>query len=830
MWNDLKFAIRTSRRAPGFTLVAVASLALGIGANTAIFSLLYQVVLRSVPVRDPETLVALQSDDYNLGWSRKDNSKTVFSYPMYRELRDRGEVFSGLIARASFQATLAYGGEATSATAEVVTGNFFAVLGVRPALGRPLLPFDDSVPGQNPAIVLSYSYWADHLGGDASVLNSVILMNGHPAQVVGVAPRGFRSLLSGQTPDFFIPVSAMPLVSSGWQRNDEPDAYWLSVFGRLKPGVTAQQANARLLPLFRAVLESEIPRMSDVNADARKRLLAKTITVEPASQGVNELRSQWQAPLTVLMVMVGLVLLIACTNIANLLIARAAARQREIAVRLAIGAGAWQLARQLLMESMVVAAAGGIAGLLLSGFLTRGLLDLLPADAAGGWLNARLDGRLLAYSIALAAVTGLLFGVIPAFQAGRTNLVTALKEQSAGAGSSGAQSRMRQALVAAQIAISLLLLVGAGLFTRSMLNLAHTDPGFVPDRLVAFDIDPSLSGYSRERGMSLFRELSAKLRGLPGVTSVTTAEFAPFGGFGWGNGVKVPGSRGASDQYAPCSENSVGPDYFRTFGIPLIAGREFTARDTAGAPKVAIINETFARFLFGAESPLGRHMLSGADNADLEIVGVVKDSKYGNVREKPERFMYIPYEQGGDEFRRRAAFFVRTGGDESAIISAARDVVKRLDRNLPIERLTSMRLLIHNSIYTDRLMATLAIGFGVLATILAAVGLYGTIAYSVARRTREFGIRLALGAAPQALLSCILSETGWLLAAAVGLALPASYALARLAESQLFGIKAHDPLVLAGATILIIFVAVAAAAGPAIRAMRIEPVRALREE
>ena len=830
MRNDLRFAFRTLRRSPAFSVIAVLSLALGIGANTAIFSLLYQVVLRSVPVHDPETLVSLQSDDFNHGWTRRDNNKSVFSYPMYRELRDRSQAFSGLIARASFPTTLSYRGDAVRATTEVVTGNFFEVLGLRPALGRPLLPSDDTPSGGTNAIVLSYSYWAGHMGASPTVLNSQILMNGHPVLIAGVAPRGFRGLLAGQTPDFFAPVSMMPMISPGWQRTNQADANWLSIFGRLKQGTTPQRAGAMLLPLYRSILESQLQGMKDVSAETRKKLLAKTIFVEPAPQGVNELRDQWQKPLAVLMVMVGLVLLIACTNIANLLIARATARQREIAVRLAIGAGAWQLARQLLVESMLLAAAGGILGLLLSNVLAQGLLGLLPADAAGGWLGAELNVRVLLYSLVLAIVTGLLFGFAPAIQAKKADLVSALKEQSAGAGISGAQSKIRRVLVAAQVAISLLLLVGAGLFTRSMVNLIYTDPGFRPDHLVTFAIDPSLSGYTHARSLALFHDLEDRLKTIPGVNSAAMAQFAPFSGWGWGNGVKVPGSRNAGDQYAPCSEDSVGPGYFTTLGIPLLAGRDFTPNDREGAPKVAIISQNFARFLFENGSPIGRHMLIGSSNADVEIVGVVKDSKYAGVREKPEHFLYVPYEQGGDEFTRQAAFFIRTSGDERVAMTSARTALKQLDGNLPIERVNSMRVMIDDSVYTDRLLATLAIAFGVLATVLAAIGLYGTISYSVARRTREFGIRLALGAAPKSLLLFVLRETGWLILIGVAVALPASYAMGRLVESQLYGIHANDPLVLAGGTLVIVLAAALAGLGPALRAMRIEPLRALRYE
>ena len=830
MWNDLRFAFRTLRRSPGLTFVAVLSLALGIGANTAIFSLLYQVLLRSVPVKDPNALVLLQSNDVNYGWTRKDNNNTVFSYPMYLQLRDRNQAFSGLLARSSFAATIAYHGDAARATSEVVTGNAFSVLGVGAALGRTLLPSDDANPGQDPVIVLSYPYWAARFGQDPAVLNTDVLMNGHPVMVVGVAARNFRGLLAGQTPDFFAPISMIELISTAWNRNEKPDAYWLNIFGRLKPDISPSRATAMTEPLYHSILADEIPQMKDVSADTSKKLLAKPLRVEPAAQGLNSLREQWRAPLLLLMVMVGLVLLIACANVANLLIARATARRREIAVRLAVGATAGQLTRQLLTESVLLALAGGVLGLFLSDAMTTGLLSLLPADSTGGWLAASVDARLLLFSLAVALVTGTLFGLAPVIQARSTDVAPALKEQTGAMSAAGSQSRIRAVLVSAQICLSLLLLIGAGLFTRSLFNLVHNDPGFRAEHLVTFSVDPSLSGYAHERSLSFFTQIEQDLKAVPGVTAVARAQFLPFGGFGWGNGIKAPGSRNASDKYVSCGTNSVGAGYFRTFGIPLLAGREFDARDTETSSKVAIINETFARFLFEHENPIGRHIEIGSNNADAVIVGVVRDSKYDGVREKPGNFLYMPYEQGGNEFTRQAAFFIRTRGPEQSVMLAVRGVVKRLDNNVPVDRLTSMKLIIDETIYSDRIIAMLALGFGILATILAAIGLYGTISYSVARRTREFGIRLVLGADPGSLLKFVLREVGRLVVIGVAAGIPAGLALARVMESQLYGIRAYDPWVVTGATVLIAVVALTAGLGPALRAMRVEPMRALRYE
>ncbi|MGO9258884.1 MAG: ABC transporter permease [Bryobacteraceae bacterium] len=834
MWNDLRFALKTLRRSPGFTVVAVLSLALGIGANTAIFSLLFQVVLRSLPVPDAASLVLIESDKNDFGYQRADNNRSVFSYPLYKDLRDRNQALAGLTARAAFPVTLAYHGTASGALAEAVSGNFFGVLGVRPALGRLLLPSDDGVERQNPVIVLSHSYWTAHLGGDPAVLNTRILLNAQPVLIVGVAPRGFRGLNAGQTPDCFAALSMTKLLAPSWQRTEEVDSHWLNLFGRLKPGYGQQRASAMLQPLFRAILQSELPQMHDVNDDERKKILARPLFLRPAAQGLNGLRERWQTPLVVLTVMVGLVLLIACGNVANLLIARATARRREIALRLAIGATAWQLTRQLLVESLVLATAAGLLGLALSGGLTRGLLSrllsLLPADTAGGWLQAQLDWRLLGYSLALSLLTGLLFGLIPALQSANADVAPALKEQSGGMSAAGSQSRVRQALVVAQICLSLLLTIGAGLFTRSLLNLLHDDPGFQPGRLITFSIDPSLSGYTQARSRILFRELQDKLGGLAGARLAARATLPPFGGFGWGSGLKAPGARNASEEYVPCGQNAVGPGYFRTLGIPLLAGREFTAQDDEKGSKRAILNQTLAHFLYGSDNPIGRHIITGANDADMEIVAVVKDSKYGSVREKADRFLYTPYEQGGDEFLRQSAFFVRTQIDEQQMMAAIRNAVRQIDPNLPLDRLTSVKTMIDDSLYTDRLVATLAIAFGMLAAVLAAVGIYGTISYSVTRRTREFGIRLALGAVPASLLRFVMREVSAFVAIGIGLGLPISYLLARFVESQFFGIHAHDPWVIATAALLIAIIASLAGLVPALRATRIDSVTALRHE
>ncbi len=831
MWKDLLFAFKTLRRSPGFVVLSVLTLALGIGANTAIFSLLYQVILRSVPVKNPGELVFLQkSNGSDYGFNRSDNSKSVFSYPMYRELRDRNPVFSGLVARESFPSTLAYHGEARSTLTEVVTGNFFDVLGIQPVLGRLLVPADDSLTASNPVIVLSYNYWSGHLGSDRGVLNSQILMNGHPVLIVGVAPPGFLSLVSGSDPDFYAPVSMMPLISDSWQkRTDQPDAAWLNLIGRLKPGVNEQQAGKTLQALYRTVLAEQLPRFQKLDAEAREKLLRKTLVVLSAAQGLNELRETLEAPLLVLMVMVSLVLLIACANVANLLIARGISRQKEIAVRLAIGATRWQLFRQLLVESLLLSLAAAAVGLLVSDSVLRGLIASLPADATGGWLAPQPNDRVLWFSVGLALLTGILFGFVPALQSTRPNLAHTLKEQSAAVGSGRSQSRVREILVVGQICLSLLLLIGAGLFTRSLVNLLYGNPGFQTSRLVRFTIDPSLNGYNRQRILVLFRELEQKLQNLPGVAGTARSVFAPFAGMNWGTGVKLPGETPKRID-AEIRENGLSAGYFSTMGITLMSGREFTSADTETSPKVAVLNEKLAKLLFGKQDPVGRQFLLGPEETPTQVIGVVRNTKNGSMREDPNPFVYVPFDQADKEIAMQATFNVRTRGSEQSVMGSIRGAMKQLDSGIPVQDLSSFTEVISQSLYMDRLIAILAASFGCLATLLAAIGLYGTISYAVTMRTREFGIRLALGADRENILKLVLTNVGIMVAIGTLIGLPGSYASARLVESQLYGIHAGDPLVLAGGTLLIVIAAIVASLVPALRAIRIDPVRALRYE
>lgn len=833
MWNDLRFAFRTLRRSPLFTSVTVLSLALGIGANTSIFSLLDQVLLRMLPIRDPANLVVFRVENEQApGMSMSDNFQTVYSYPMYRDLRDRCTVFEGVIARAGAPVSVSYGGETERASAEIVSGNFFQVLGVRSFLGRMLTEEDDRTPGAHPVAVLSYGYWAGRFGANPAVLNQKISVNGHPTAVIGVAPPGFRGIISGKTPEVFVPVAMKRQATPTWDGLQDRRVRWLNIFARPKPGISRRQAETAAQTVFRAILADELAQIGRLRSRrAEDRFLAQRLELWAAAQGINQLRRSWQAPLVALMAMVGLVLLIACANIANLLLARAAGRRREVAIRLALGAGRAAIARQMLIEGVVLALAGGLLGLLVATWTTEGMLRLLPEGAMDGWLSAGVDLRVLGFTVLLSAATGLLFGLAPALQASRSDVSGAVKEQSASLASRTGQTRLRRALVAAQFSLSLLLVAGAGLFARSLVNLARVDPGFRTEKLLTFSVDPRLCGYDAPRGFAFYRELRERLAGIPGVRVAGAANPAPLSGDERGGNLTIEGYQVREDEDVGAGLRAISPGYFRALGVPLLAGREFTVWDDAGAPKVVIVNEAFVRRYLGNQNPIGRRIAFGAGNRiklDREIVGVAGNMKHSNLREHPRPVVYFPYPQ--DERLEGLSFYVRTDRDENEIASEVRRLVQQMDASLPVFNVSSVKVQVEESIFRERLIAVLAGAFGILATVLAALGLYGVLAYTVARRTAEIGLRIALGATRGAVLNLVIREAGMLALAGIAAGLPASLALSRFVESQLFGVTGSDPAIFAGAALALAAVALLAACIPGLRASRIDPMIALRYE
>ena len=826
VWRDLKHAFRVLRKNPAFTCIVVLTLALGIGANTAIFSLMDQVLLRALPVRDPGELVLLDGPGPFRGKTFNDQT---FSYPMYKDFRDRTEVFSGVLARFPMAITVVWNGESERVSGDLVSGNYFEVLGVRPAIGRLFNAADDRTPGAHPVAVLSHGFWTRRFGANPAVLNQTLTVNGHPLTIVGVAAQGFNGLQVGGNADVMVPVMMKAQMTPTWNDLDDRRSRWLNVVARLKPGITAEQAEVQMNVVYDQIKQQEIAAYANVTDNFKQRFLQKHLEVLPGGRGLSDLRSQFSSALVVLMWMVGVVLLIACANVANLLLARTTSRQKEIAVRLALGASRATIVRQQLVESAVLAAAGAVVGVGFAMWSGSVLLAALPGSESARSLSSMPDFRVLLFALALAAVTALVSGMAPAIQATRHAAASALKDEAGSVVGGGRQAGVRRVLVVAQVAMSMLLLVGAGLFARSLYNLRSVDPGFQVDRLIAFSIDPSLSGYPQDRTGQFFETLQRELSNVPGVRNVSMSEIGALSGNNWRTTVRVDGYQPKEGEDMNPSFDGVGPHYFSTMGIPLVAGREFKDSDAAGAPKVAVINEAMAKYFFGDSNPIGRRFGQGGGNpTDIEIIGVARDSRSDTIREKAGRYVYIPYRQ--DEGVTSLTFYVRAAGDPAAATTAVRQTVQRLDANLPIYGMRTMEAQVAESLFVERMVASLSVAFGVLATMLAALGLYGVMSYAVTRRTREIGIRMALGAERARVLWLVLREVAALSTVGVLIGFTGALFATRRIEAQLFGITRNDPLTVAAAIALLLVVALAAGWFPARRATNIDPMLALRSE
>ncbi len=832
-WQDFRYGIRTLLKNPGFTVVAVLTLALGLGANTAIFSLTDQILLRLLPVQKPEELVILRSPGPKNGrvWSDGDGAAS-FSYPLYKEVRDKNNVFSGLLARFAVSLSVSGEGQTERANGELVSGNYFDVLGVRPALGRVLTDDDDRVPGTGQIIVLSHGYWTRHFGADRGILNKTLTINGTLMTVVGVARPGFTGVQVGQTPDIFIPITMKAQMTPNWDGLNDHRDFWLAMIGRLNPGLSRARAEEAFAPIHRRILEEEIPQMQGrLSAEAQQRFVERPMQMEPGSRGRPILQRDAKKPLIILMGMVGLVLLIACANVANLLMARGAARQREIAIRMAVGAGRLRLVRQFLVESLTLSIIGGGVGLLVATWTISALVGAIPENTGAVGLSATLDLRLLVFTIALSVVTGLLFGLLPAIKATRLNLEATLREQGSSVSGGLGQVRFRKGLVVSQVVLTTVLLVGAGLFARSLNNLKQLDLGLRSDHLVAFSIAPELNGYSPKRTIALFDQLHQSLTSQTGVESVSESVIPAFADSNSSSNVTVDGYQAQQEEDMNVGQNWIGNAYFSTMGIPLVEGREFGASDTGDSPKVAVINEAMVRRFFVNRDPIGSRFTFGAGDRvkpDTEIVGVVKDSKHASVRDRVGPFVYLPYSQL--KTAGNITFYLKTRQELGGAVNSLRREVQRVDGNLPVFDVKTLEMQIDESLFNDRFLTFLSMCFGLLAALLASLGLYGVMAYTVTRRTREIGIRMALGATRGIVSWLILREVVVLALVGLVVGLPAAYALGRWAESLLFGVNAGDPLVFVGAGLLLTAATLLGGYLPARKAAGIDPLLALRCE
>ena len=830
----IRFAIRSLAKAPLLSLVVVLSLGLGIGANTAIFSLMHQIILRSLPVEKPEELVVLTSPaEFKSGSSSTDNSggnDYIFNYRTLRELERRPQ---GVTAVAGFRylfANLALGRQTLPGSVMVVSGGYFPLLGVRPLVGRVIAPEDD-LRGGSAVTVLGYGYWHDRLGARTGVLNQSMRINGHVFTIVGVAPRGFTSTTLGFEPEAYVPISFEPAIGAFWG-GDKPDHYWVYLLARLKPGVTRQQAAAALNGTYGALVEEQAKTIHDSDDNRVRRFRQSRLTLEDGRQGQSSFRDSSRTPLFILMAATALVLLIAMANAANLLLARAAQHRRELAIRAAMGAGRGDLMGLPLTEALLLALGGGVAGILLGSATLRLLVaQLANEDSPSYYLTSQLDWPVLLFSLGITVATGLLFGLYPAWEAARTSLASTLREESGQGSSTRGTARVRKLLVCAQVMISAVLLIPTGLLLKSLVNLMHVDLGMQTEHVIGFGISPERNGYTKAQSRTFFERVESELAAIPGMRGVGASLSPLISGSGWKTDVIVEGA--APDPHADnrASIDEVGPGFFGTLGIPLIAGREFTERDNATAPKVAIVNQQFASHLLAGRSALGRKFaFAGAKKPDTEIVGVVKDSHYSGVKQEPPRLFYLPWRQDTVSGLGSLDFYVRSALPSDRMIPQIRHVLASLDTDLPAENLRTLDDIIRRNIHSDRMVLDLAAAFAILATALAMLGLYGVMAHSVTRRTREIGIRMAMGAEPGAIRAMVMREMLWILGIGLAVGVPAALMLARYTESQLYGVKAYDAVVVAGAMLALAATAVVAGYLPARRASRVNPLDALRYE
>ena len=829
LWQDLRYALRVLAKSPAFTFVVVLSLALGIGANTAIFSLIDAALLKMLPVKDPGQLVQFKSMDY---W---------FPYPAFQKFRDRNQVFSGVFAFTSIgNVDFEVNGQGAIAKGQIVSGNYFSMLGVKAILGRAITPDDDKVAGASPVAVISYDYWQRRFALDPGVIGKKVVLNNSPFTIIGVTAPEFFGLEPGDRIDVSVPITMIAQARPGWAAVgtpyyvlSSPVRNWLRIMARLRPGVTEERAAISMEPLFRQAMREAAEGLSGLPFDspaARRALLTAKLQLSSGGQGLAALRERFSKPLFIVMAAVALLLLIACANAANLLLARASVRQKEIAVRLTVGAGRLRLMRQLITESALLAVTGGALGLLLAFWASRSLLALMSRSANPVSLSVRPDGTVLGFTLLVSLLTALLFGIVPAWRAARVDLSPALIESTRSTGRGGGRSRLAKSLVILQVALSLVLLVGAGLLVRSLENLKSFYPGFNKDNLLLLSVNPGMVGYKGNEVSALYRTLVDRFGTLPGVRATSFSMDTPLSGNSSGTQLKIEGYKsGTGKELTPVLLNILGPGYFKTLETAILLGRDFTSADQAGAPKVAIINETAAHEYFGDTNPLGRRIsIPGwiGDPSWLEIVGVVKDARQRDLREQTGPMAYMPLYQSA--VPSGVTFEIRTAANPAATATAALHTITQIDGRVPVFNVRTLGEQVDDSLLKERLVASLSTLFGILAVLLACIGLYGLMTYAVNRRTNEIGIRMALGAERRQIARMILRETLLLVTTGLAIGIPVSFAASRLIRSELYGLQPGDPITISATSLLMAAVAALAAYLPARRASRVDPMIALR--
>lgn len=817
-FQDLRFGVRMLVKSPGFTLVALISLALGIGVNTSIFSLVNAALLRPLPVDEPGRLASI--------YHRSAQGAGAFSssaYPAYEYYRDHNPVFSGLMAYVRAPMNLRIGEETERVPAEIVTGNYFSVLGVMPVLGRVFLPEEDRTLGTHPVVVVSHGLWQRRYGGDPGLVGRTITLNGHGFTVVGIAPRNFRGVVLdwGDRPEIWAPMMMYREAAPAFEGIDPLrrwSMHWLLVTGRLKPGVSLAQAQAAM-----ATVSAQMAQAHPERSQGWDKERGWAAVVLPAHQARfwPTRRDSIVNYLGVLMAVVGLVLLIACFNVANLLLARASKRQREVAVRLALGAGRGRLLRQLLTESVLLSLAGGAAGLLVAVWTSEFLSSFYRPFKIQLALDTSLDGRVLGFAFLVSVVTGVLFGLAPVRQASRLDLVAALKSETSMLVAGSRRFGLRSALMIAQVSLCLVLLIGAGLFLKTLRNAQAEDVTVDAGQVLVFNVDPATRGYTESRGRQFYAELLARVRALPGVRSAGLVNIVPLGGLRGGTDVTV------GHETVQVNLNWVSPGYFETIGIPLLRGRDFTERDNPGAPQVAVVNEQMARRFWPGQEVIGKQFQLTRPPALVEIIGVVKDGKMRSYRDEARPGFYVPVYQ---HYAKQMSLEVRTAGDPVRMLAALRRELRALDKDLPLGEFQTLRTHLDRALSQERMTVALLGALGLLALVLAGIGLYGVMAFSVAQRTREIGIRVALGAQSSQVLGMVLRHGTVLTLVGLGIGLAGAAILTRFAASLLYGVSPTDPVTFAAIALLLLAVALAACYLPARRAAKVDPMIALRYE